>query len=83
MISTNTAMDSLFVRCKRPDLGTNAAVLTVYPDRLEVSYGNPSYLGGVTPVQRESLRFVDYPELRNVRDICGWNLAEVMAIISY
>ena len=74
-------VDQLTVKCKRPTLGTNAAMISICADRVELVFGQPSLLGGVAGVTREILPFADYPEMRNLYGPAGWNIAEVNALL--
>ena len=75
-------MDSIKCRCRRGDLGTNTAVITAYPDRLVVRFGNPSMLGGIMSIREETLLFSQHPEIRPVYGVAGWNMAEVTDLLS-
>ena len=80
MIWAREAVDSLIVQCKRGDLGTNAVLLTAFPDHVELTFGNPS-MGGVMEVSKEYLPFEKHPELKRLRGMCGWNTQEVQALV--
>lgn len=80
MIDGRNVVDSLCITCKRGDLGTNAALITAYPDRIEITFGNPSMLGGVNETAKEIIRYDQHPEAKAVRSFAGWNLAEVHAL---
>ena len=82
MIYAREAVDQLTVKCRRGDLGTDAALITLYPNGVKITFGQPSMLGGVTETASEMISYADAPELRNLYSLRGWDVSEVSALIS-
>lgn len=51
---------------------------------IEIVYGYPNQysMGGITPIQREAIRFADAPELEPLWGINGWNMHEIETLLS-
>ncbi len=66
----------------RHEAGT-AAVVRYCDLGIEIVIGSPSdgCVGGVRPVQRETIKFVDAPELRTLWGVNGWNTREIEALL--